>query len=64
MDTLRYFALMIMKPVFFLSAGLRTNWQVVGGETHRCHALRVGGKFYRIDVNPFILRQTLVANNG
>lgn len=32
MDKLRYFVLMIIMPVFFLSTGLRTNWQV-GGST-------------------------------
>lgn len=32
MDKLRYFVLMIVMPVFFLSTGLRTNWQV-GGAT-------------------------------
>lgn len=32
MDKLRHFVLMIMMPVFFLSTGLRTNWQV-GGAT-------------------------------
>lgn len=32
MDKLRYFVLMIIMPVFFLSTGLRTNWQV-GGAT-------------------------------
>jgi Kef-type K+ transport system membrane component KefB len=32
MDKLRYFVLMIVMPVFFLSTGLRTNWQV-GGST-------------------------------
>lgn len=30
MDKLRYFVLMIIMPVFFLSTGLRTNWQVGG----------------------------------
>lgn len=32
MDKLRHFVLMIMMPVFFLSTGLRTNWQL-GGTT-------------------------------
>lgn len=32
MDKLRHFVLMIIMPVFFLSTGLRTNWQV-GGAT-------------------------------
>jgi Kef-type K+ transport system membrane component KefB len=32
MDKLRHFVLMIIMPVFFLSTGLRTNWQV-GGST-------------------------------
>lgn len=32
MDKLRHFVLMIVMPVFFLSTGLRTNWQV-GGTT-------------------------------
>jgi len=32
MDKLRHFVLMIVMPVFFLSTGLRTNWQV-GGAT-------------------------------
>ncbi len=32
MDKLRHFVLMIVMPVFFLSTGLRTNWQV-GGST-------------------------------
>ncbi|MEO7885327.1 MAG: cation:proton antiporter [Polaromonas sp.] len=31
MDLLRYHVLLVMMPVFFLSAGLRTNWSV-GGE--------------------------------
>lgn len=30
MDKLRYFVLLIIMPVFFLSTGLRTNWQVGG----------------------------------
>jgi len=30
MDKLRYFVLLIVMPVFFLSTGLRTNWQVGG----------------------------------
>lgn len=30
MDKLRYFVLMIMMPVFFLSTGLKTNWDVGG----------------------------------
>jgi len=30
MDKLRHFVLMIIMPVFFLSTGLRTNWQVGG----------------------------------
>ncbi len=30
MDKLRYFVLMIVMPVFFLSTGLRTDWQVGG----------------------------------
>lgn len=30
MDKLRHFVLMIVMPVFFLSTGLRTNWQVGG----------------------------------
>lgn len=32
MDKLRHFVLMIIMPVFFLSTGLRTNWEV-GGAT-------------------------------
>lgn len=32
MDKLRHFVLMIVMPVFFLSTGLRTNWEV-GGAT-------------------------------
>ena len=32
MDKLRHFVLMIVMPVFFLSTGLRTNWEV-GGST-------------------------------
>ena len=32
MDKLRHFVLMIIMPVFFLSTGLRTNWEV-GGTT-------------------------------
>jgi Kef-type K+ transport system membrane component KefB len=32
MDKLRHFVLMIVMPVFFLSTGLKTNWQV-GGAT-------------------------------
>jgi Kef-type K+ transport system membrane component KefB len=30
MDKLRHFVLMIIMPVFFLSTGLRTNWQLGG----------------------------------
>lgn len=30
MDKLRYFVLMTVMPVFFLSSGLRTNWEVGG----------------------------------
>jgi Kef-type K+ transport system membrane component KefB len=30
MDTLRHHVLMVLMPVFFLSTGLRTNWQVGG----------------------------------
>lgn len=32
MDKLRHFVLMIVMSVFFLSTGLRTNWEV-GGAT-------------------------------
>ncbi|WP_295998112.1 cation:proton antiporter [Rugamonas sp.] len=31
MDKLRHFVLLLIMPVFFLSTGLRTNWQVGGG---------------------------------
>src|SRR5476649_1319344 len=31
MDKLRHFVLMLVMPVFFLSTGLRTSWQVGGG---------------------------------
>jgi Kef-type K+ transport system membrane component KefB len=30
MDTLRHHVLLVMMPVFFLSTGLRTNWEVGG----------------------------------
>ena len=31
MDQLRHHVLLVVMPVFFLSTGLRTNWQVGGG---------------------------------
>jgi Kef-type K+ transport system membrane component KefB len=31
LDNLRHHVLLILMPVFFLSTGLRTNWQVGGG---------------------------------
>lgn len=34
MDLLRHHVLLVIMPVFFLSTGLRTNWEM-GGTTHQ-----------------------------
>jgi len=48
MDWLRHNVLLVMMPVFFLSTGLRTNWQIGGGAVFIAAALllaaSVGGK--------------------
>ena len=48
MDKLRHFVLLIIMPVFFLSTGLRTNWQVGGAAVFFAAALfllaQAGGK--------------------
>src|SRR5690606_934462 len=48
MDKLRHFVLMIIMPVFFLSTGLRTNWEVGGSTVYIAAAVllfaAVGGK--------------------
>jgi Kef-type K+ transport system membrane component KefB len=48
MDQLRHHVLLVVMPVFFLSTGLRTNWQVGGGAVFAAAAVlllaSVGGK--------------------
>jgi Kef-type K+ transport system membrane component KefB len=41
LDALRHHVLLVMMPVFFLSTGLRTNWQVGGLVVFGCAALLV-----------------------
>ena len=60
MDQLRHHVLLVMMPVFFLSTGLRTNWNVGGEAVFLAAALllvdSVAGKLIGIQVAGRILR--------
>jgi len=60
MDKLRHFVLMIIMPVFFLSTGLRTNWEVGGSMVFIAAALlllaQAAGKLAGIHLAGRILR--------
>jgi Kef-type K+ transport system membrane component KefB len=60
MDKLRHFVLMIVMPVFFLSTGLRTNWQVGGATVFIAAAVllfaSVSGKLAGIHVAGKVLK--------
>jgi len=60
MDWLRHNVLLVMMPVFFLSTGLRTNWQVGGGAVFIAAAVllvaSVSGKLIGVHLAGRILR--------
>ncbi|MBT2188277.1 cation:proton antiporter [Sphingobium sp. H33] len=60
MDRLRNFLLLAVMPVFFLSTGLRTNWDVGGATVFAAAALllvaSVGGKLGGVHLAGLILR--------
>ncbi|KNZ34126.1 MAG: sodium:proton exchanger [Methylibium sp. NZG] len=60
MDWLRHNVLLVMMPVFFLSTGLRTNWQVGGGAVFIAAAVllfaSVSGKLIGVHIAGRILR--------
>ncbi len=62
MDLLRHHVLMVLMPVFFLSTGLRTNWQMGGyavfGVAGLLLAVSVAGKLLGLEIAGRLLRWT------
>ena len=60
MDLLRHHVLLVLMPVFFLSTGLRTNWQMGGyavfGVAGLLLAVSVGGKLLGLQIAGRLLR--------
>ncbi len=60
MDLLRHHVLMVLMPVFFLSTGLRTNWEMGGyavfGVAGLLLAVSVGGKLLGLEIAGRLLR--------
>ncbi|HLO94186.1 MAG TPA: cation:proton antiporter [Burkholderiaceae bacterium] len=60
MDLLRHHVLLVLMPVFFLSTGLRTNWQMGGyavfGVAALLLAVSVGGKLLGLEIAGRVLR--------
>ncbi|MEO3715853.1 cation:proton antiporter [Roseateles flavus] len=60
LDLLRHHVLMVLMPVFFLSTGLRTNWEMGGyavfGVAGLLLAVSVGGKLLGLEIAGRLLR--------